>query len=96
MEPTVSSPVAPYGAYFRQHVPEEDKELTTSGRAPLRRIPAPLLASRGPLPELQDLPRAVRILGEDLVLFRDGQGQIGLLMQHCSHRGTSLKFALWK
>ena len=26
------------------------------------------------------------------MLFRDGQGQIGLLMQHCSHRGTSLEF----
>src|SRR5581483_1058955 len=41
---------------------------------------------------LDDLPRAVRILGEDLVLFRDGRGRIGLIAAHCSHRGTSLEF----
>jgi len=32
----------------------------------------------------------VRLLGEDLVAFRDTQGKIGLLAEHCSHRGTSL------
>lgn len=37
-------------------------------------------------------PTAVRILGEDLVLFRDGSGRLGLLGLHCSHRGTSLEF----
>ncbi|HET7393216.1 MAG TPA: Rieske 2Fe-2S domain-containing protein, partial [Candidatus Binatia bacterium] len=33
-----------------------------------------------------------RLLGEDLVLFRDGNDQLGLLALHCSHRGTSLEF----
>ena len=40
------------------------------------------------------MPHAIRILGEDLVIFRDGGGQIGLLELHCSHRGTSLEFGL--
>ena len=33
-------------------------------------------------------------MGEELVLFRDGRGAIGLLELHCSHRGTSLGFGL--
>ncbi len=32
----------------------------------------------------------VRLLGEDLVLFRDTQGRVGLLAEHCAHRGASL------
>lgn len=46
----------------------------------------------GPSHELNVLPKLVRVLGEDLVLFRDGHGKIGLLGKHCSHRGTSLEF----
>ena len=42
--------------------------------------------------ELRDIPQAVRILGEDLVLFRDPEGKIGLLGLHCPHRGTSLEY----
>src|SRR4051794_9576554 len=34
--------------------------------------------------------RFVRVLGEDLVLFRDKQGRVGLLADHCAHRGASL------
>src|SRR5438067_1008579 len=37
-------------------------------------------------------PVAVRVLGEDLVVFRDGQGRLGLLGRWCSHRGTDLRF----
>ena len=37
-------------------------------------------------------PLAVRILGEDLTLFRDDHGRIGLLGIHCSHRGTDLSY----
>lgn len=39
-----------------------------------------------------DTPRQVRVLGEDLILFRDGQGQPGLVYPHCAHRGTSLYY----
>jgi len=37
-------------------------------------------------------PRQLRILGEDLVLFRDDAGRPGLLGLHCSHRATSLAY----
>ncbi len=37
-------------------------------------------------------PMRVRILGEDLILFRDGKGRAGLLHEHCAHRGTSLYY----
>jgi phenylpropionate dioxygenase-like ring-hydroxylating dioxygenase large terminal subunit len=42
--------------------------------------------------ELHDVPRAVRVLAEDLVLFRDEHGRIGLLGLHCPHRGSSLEY----
>ena len=37
-------------------------------------------------------PVSVKILGEELVLFRDDQGRAGLLGLHCSHRGTNLSY----
>jgi len=37
-------------------------------------------------------PLPVRLLGEDLVLFRDDKGKPGLLGIHCSHRGADLSY----
>jgi phenylpropionate dioxygenase-like ring-hydroxylating dioxygenase large terminal subunit len=37
-------------------------------------------------------PRMVKILGEELVLFRDGQGRPGLVYPRCCHRGTTLYY----
>jgi len=37
-------------------------------------------------------PQPVRLLGEDLVLFRDEDGKPGLLGIHCSHRGADLSY----
>ena len=37
-------------------------------------------------------PKPVRLLGEDLVLFRDDKGRAGLLGLHCSHRGADLSY----
>ena len=37
-------------------------------------------------------PIKVRVLGEDLILFRESSGKPGLLAEHCSHRGTSLYY----
>lgn len=37
-------------------------------------------------------PRRVRLLGEDLVAFRDTSGRPGLIAQNCPHRGASLFF----
>jgi phenylpropionate dioxygenase-like ring-hydroxylating dioxygenase large terminal subunit/ABC-type nitrate/sulfonate/bicarbonate transport system substrate-binding protein len=42
--------------------------------------------------DLRDIPLRVKVLGEELVLFRDPKGQIGLLGLHCPHRGTSLEY----
>ena len=42
--------------------------------------------------ELKGRPLRRRLLGEDLVLFRDDQGKLGLLTLRCPHRGTSLEF----
>ena len=37
-------------------------------------------------------PLPVRIMSEDLVLFRDDQGRLGLLGLHCSHRRADLSY----
>ncbi len=37
-------------------------------------------------------PVRARLLGEDLVVFRDTQGRLGVLGEHCAHRGASLVF----
>jgi phenylpropionate dioxygenase-like ring-hydroxylating dioxygenase large terminal subunit len=73
--------------------PEPDPELTrVSPGAPcgelMRRYWQPVCLSA----DLEDLPKPVRILGEDLIAFRDGQGRAGLLFFRCSHRGTSLEY----
>ncbi|MCL6592504.1 MAG: Rieske 2Fe-2S domain-containing protein, partial [Alicyclobacillus sp.] len=31
--------------------------------------------------------KKIRLLGEDLVLFRDRRGQLGLIAERCPHRG---------
>lgn len=36
--------------------------------------------------------KAVRLLGEDFVLFRDGDGRYGLMDRDCPHRGADLAF----
>jgi phenylpropionate dioxygenase-like ring-hydroxylating dioxygenase large terminal subunit len=38
-------------------------------------------------------PKRVRVLGEDLILFRDGAGRVGLVAERCAHRGSSLYYA---
>jgi len=37
-------------------------------------------------------PVRVRLMGEDLIAFRDTDGRIGLIDQFCAHRGVSLWF----
>ncbi len=38
-------------------------------------------------------PKRVRLLGENLVAFRDNSGDVGLLDENCPHRGASLGLA---
>jgi phenylpropionate dioxygenase-like ring-hydroxylating dioxygenase large terminal subunit len=54
----------------------------------LRRYWHPIAESK----KLAGLPQKVRVLGEDLVLFRDRQGRPGLLYPRCMHRGTTLYY----
>jgi len=42
--------------------------------------------------EIDGKPVRVRLLGEDLVAFRDSNGKIGLLDEFCPHRGPSLAY----
>jgi len=42
--------------------------------------------------DLYDIPQAVKVLGESLVLFRDPDGRLGLVGENCPHRGTSLEY----
>ena len=44
--------------------------------------------------QIEELPIGLRVLDEDLVLFRDLSGRIGLLHKHCSHRRASLEFGV--
>jgi 5,5'-dehydrodivanillate O-demethylase len=47
-----------------------------------------------PVQELSDeqSTRFVRLLGEDLVLWKDKSGNVGLMQDHCAHRGASLMY----
>jgi phenylpropionate dioxygenase-like ring-hydroxylating dioxygenase large terminal subunit len=88
----------PYGAYYRRQSEEvlaAERELTHTGPGSpmgeyMRASWQPVCLSQ----ELTDVPKAIRILHEDLVAFRDRSGQIGVLQLHCSHRGTSLEFGI--
>ena len=60
----------------------------TRGGELLRRYWQPLCRSD----EAGRLPKLVRIMDEELVLFRDGSGRPGLLYPRCMHRGTSLLY----
>ncbi len=57
----------------------------------LRRYWMPCLLSNE-IPEADGPPIRVRILGEDLVAFRDSEGRAGLFVQACPHRGASMFF----
>ena len=42
--------------------------------------------------ELRDFPRKEKLLCEEIVVFRDKKGRVGVLDPHCAHRGTSLEW----
>jgi nitrite reductase/ring-hydroxylating ferredoxin subunit len=75
----------------------EDNELLckvgpgTPTGALLRQYWIPALMS-SELPERDAAPVRVRLLGENLIAFRVTSGKIGLIQNHCPHRGASLFF----
>src|SRR5438552_11911749 len=44
--------------------------------------------------QLTDVPKAIRILHEDLVAFRDRSGNVGVLHRRCFHLWSSLGFLI--
>lgn len=73
--------------------PTHNARLTEVGRGTpmgelLRRYWHPVGLSS----DAADTPRPVKILGEELILFRDGQGRAGLVYPRCCHRGTTLYY----
>ena len=75
--------------------PEENRALTsvgpgTPGGELLRRYWQPIAAAAALTEEKPK--KKVRVLGEDLVLYRDRNSGYGLVGEHCSHRGTSLYY----
>src|SRR4030095_5927437 len=75
----------------------EDNELMcqvgrgTPMRSLLRQYWMPCIPSFE-LPAPDCPPKKVRLLGEDLVAFRDSRGEVGLFAANCPHRGASLFF----
>ena len=57
----------------------------------IRRYWIPALLARE-VPEPDCPPVRVKLLGEDLVAFRDTEGRIGLIEEFCPHRRVSLFF----
>jgi len=57
----------------------------------LRQYWVPALLARE-LPAADGDPLRVRMLGEDLVAFRDSRGRVGVVQNNCPHRGASLFF----
>jgi nitrite reductase/ring-hydroxylating ferredoxin subunit len=85
----------PFSGYHRILDAREDAELThVEPRTPcgeyMRRFWQPVAMSS----QIRDLPIVVKVLGEELVLFRDLSGRIGLLHKHCSHRRASLEYGI--
>jgi nitrite reductase/ring-hydroxylating ferredoxin subunit len=81
------------GTAYGRPSPSYKKELTEVGPGTpmgelLRRYWHPIGLSR----DATDTPRKVRVLGEDLILFRDKTGRPGLVHPHCAHRGASLYY----
>lgn len=85
----------PFSGYYNRSPQGDDPLLTRVGPDTpageyMRRYWHPFMLAS----ELGALPVAVRLLGEDLVVFRDRSGRLGLLHKHCAHRGVSLEFGI--
>ena len=89
----VARKLVPFGGYYTSKVPGHDPEITETGPGTpmgeyMRAFWHPVCMAI----ELTDTPRFLKILGEELVAFRDGSGAVGVLHAHCVHRGASLEY----
>ena len=95
MPATPEQRASPYNGYHRVSDAREDPELThTDPRTPcgeyFRRFWMPVAMSE----QTGKHAIVVKVLGEELVLFRDLSGRLGLLHKHCSHRRASLEYGI--
>jgi len=90
MQADLSAPVqastAPRGADRYQYLTRTDAGTPTGELMRRYWQPVALADSMGP----GAAPQPIRILGEDLVLFRDDQGALGLIDRKCAHRCADL------
>src|SRR5215211_4449111 len=75
---------------------EENRLLTATGPGEpmgdlFRRFWMPAMLSEE-LPGPDSAPVRLRLLGEDLVVFRDSNERVGVVAGYCPHRGASLFF----
>ena len=95
MPATPEQRASPYNGYHRVSEAREDPELTHTGpHTPcgeyFRRFWMPVAMSA----QVGKHALVVKVLGEELVLFRDRSGRLGLLHKHCSHRRASLEYGI--
>ena len=97
MTSSFNPPTGNFRGHGQQHVwsAAPDPELTEVGPGTpcgeyLRRYWMPVAMTS----QVGDLPCRIRILGEDLVLFRERGGRLGLVHLHCCHRNMSLEFGI--
>jgi nitrite reductase/ring-hydroxylating ferredoxin subunit len=84
-----------YQGYQQPHRGASDEILVRTGRGSacgeyLRRYWQPAALAR----EVEDVPRPIQVLGEELVLFRDRSGRYGLVHKQCPHRRASMEFGV--
>src|SRR5580658_6877068 len=75
---------------------QENEQLTLVGRGtPMGELQRRYWHPIGAVEELKDrYTKRVRLLGEDLVLFRDRSGTLGLVAEFCPHRRASLYYGI--
>ncbi len=82
-----------FRGYHQSQPADIDEEIArvgsgTSGGEYLRCFWHPVFITS----ELGDLPQAIKILGEELVLFRYSGDKLGLVHKYCPHRRASLEY----
>ncbi len=86
-------PIVDLGTAYGRPAPTAMTDLTQVGAGTpmgelLRRYWHPIGLSA----DATSTPRQIRVLGEDLILFRTTEGEVGLVYPHCAHRGASLYY----